>query len=66
MSKRVLIEGYQPSRSGGSWEVIKPGRRLGGAETTVVRGNEKRPPAGGPTENEKLPKTNSSVQIPKR
>jgi len=62
MNRRVLVDGYQPSRSGGSWAVIKDPKS---GPATTVRGTEKASP-NGPTAGEKLPKTGSSVQVPKR
>ena len=64
MNRRVLIDGYQPSRSGGSWERIKPGHRA--AASSTVDANEQTRAPSGPAANEKLPKTGSSIQVPKK
>lgn len=59
MNRKVLIEGYQPEPSKGSW--TKRDERTGAFRQVSPSGLSK-----GPTASEPLPKTNSSVSIPKK
>lgn len=63
MNRRLLIEGYQPIRSGGTHQIIR--RDVSPGPAPPGHGKETAAPSG-PTPAEKLPKTHSSVHIPRK
>lgn len=59
MNKQTLVDGYQPSKSG---DPRKDVRTVRGSHAGADRNRA----ASGPTPAEKLPKTTSSVSVPKK